>query len=67
MPKKIEGPLDSTDYMQINTQLRDLENLQKDLQQAQAANIDCENDPQHCQYLIDSLNKIKQVYFPGKP
>jgi hypothetical protein len=61
------GPLTDADRKKINDRLRDLENLQRDIELAEQAKCPIGDEGAQCRFLKERLMLLKQTYFPNMP
>ena len=61
-------PLTDKDRLRLNASLKELEDLQEQIELAKQAGIPGADDIQkRCEYCRDNIVKIKATYFPRKP
>ena len=67
MPVERPGPLNDKDYNAINERLRELSEIQRDIDLAVKAGIPCDERQQYCQFLMEKYTNRKRAYFPDRP
>jgi hypothetical protein len=60
-------PMTQAHYTKINGMLRDIADLEKQIQTAQAGKVECSDSDAYCQSLKSQLEALKSAYFPNKP
>ncbi len=60
------GPLTSTDLVELKKNLTELDKAEKMIEQAQRAGIDVGTQKERATEMRDKLMRLKQAFFPGQ-